>query len=106
MITNFKIFERADNNPVNPVSWHGKPFWIGIFDYLDGEIIATWNFETAENAGFHHNFYMDQEYLDKISNDEYGIFWFNSKNDCEIDNRDLKKHDNDLVKKIKSQLDN
>ena len=73
MITKFKLFESKISPVKNPVSWEGKPFWIGIFDALDGEIIDTWTYETAESNDFHHSFYMAIPYLDKIKDEEYGV---------------------------------
>lgn len=64
MIKIFKIFEVIKIN--NPMSWKGKPFWIGIVDLIDGEIISTWTYEKAESCDFHHSFYMDSMYQEKI----------------------------------------
>jgi len=73
-----KLFESKKNK--NPVKWKGIPFWIGIVDLIDGEVISTWSYETAESHDFNHSFYMNLEYLEKIDDGEYGIFWFKNKN--------------------------
>ena len=104
MIISFKIFESKISKDKNPVTWKGIPFWIGIFDSTDGEIIDTWTFETARDCDFHHSFYMNIEYLDKIKDGEYIVFWFNN-NTCEIDNRNMDNYEH-FLKKIISQLDN
>ena len=83
-IKNFKIFEATLKKSKNPVKWKGKPFWIGIVDLRDGEIIVTWTYQTAKSCDFHHTFYMDREYREKIDNDEYGIFWFNEPDDLDF----------------------
>lgn len=99
MVTNFKIFESRINK--NPATWKGKPFWIGIVDLRDGEIIATWTYQKAKSCDFHHSFYMDEEYLEKIKGEEYGVFWFNKGG--------LETWDNfpkpDIYQKIYDQLD-
>ena len=97
MITDFKIFESKINK--NPVTWKGKPTWIGVVDLRDGEIIATWTYQKAEDYDFHHSFYMDEEYLEKIKDEEYGVFWFNG-NEIEGWNI-LPKH---ITDKIKTQV--
>jgi len=86
MITKFKLFESRMVNPnKNPVSWNGKPFWIGIVDLRDAEIIATWTYEHAKSHDFHHSFYMDREYQEKLDDGEYGIFWVNKNKDGTLD---------------------
>ena len=82
MIISFKIFESKISKEKNPVTWKGIPFWIGIVDKSDGEIIAVWTYEKAKSCDFHHSFYMT-DYLEKIDDEEYGIFWFNDDEDID-----------------------
>ena len=101
MIKFFKIFESEIKNK-NPMKWKGIPFWIGIVDLLDGEIISTWTYQKAEIYDLHHSLYMDKTYLEKIDDEEYGVFWFNNPND--LDFWDYSGITSDIVKKIKKQI--
>ena len=84
MIKFFKMFESTLTKVKNPIIWKGKPYWIGIVDLMDGEIIMMYTYQKASNYDFHHSFYMDLEYQEKIKDGEYGIFWFNDFNDLDF----------------------
>ena len=59
----------------NEATYRGKPFWIGSVNLTDGEIEEVHSYEEAEANGFHHTFYFSDPQLDKIDEDENGIFW-------------------------------
>ena len=50
----------------------------------DGEIIAVWTYEKAKSCDFHHSFYIT-DYLEKINDEEYGVFWVNKNKDGSLD---------------------
>lgn len=124
MITKFKLFENDEFDPndpyneevwddaafhkmENPNSWKGVPFWIGVADKSDGEILKTWTYDIARMKDFHHQWYMDERFLDEIENGKLFIFWGNAPGDIELDwNFEWEKEEYDmLVTKILKQLD-
>ena len=101
MIKLFKLFESSLNK--NPAKWNGKSFWIGIVDILDGKIIKTWTYQKAESCDFHHSFYMDYKYLEKIKNEEYKVFWIiTTGKEIEIESWDDLSYE--LKLKIRKQI--
>jgi hypothetical protein len=107
MIILFKLFESTLNNSrlneKNPAKWKGKPFWIGIVDTLDGKVIKTWTYQKAESYDFHHSFYMGYNYLEKIKNEEYKVFWLTSGNEIGIESWDDLSYE--LKLKIRKQIE-
>lgn len=96
MIIKFKLFEKLKKvTAKNPASWKGTPFWIGVIDNRDYQIVATWTYERAESCDFHHSFYMDIEYQNLISDEIYTIFFFNG-DDVEIDNRGILSREEEI----------
>jgi hypothetical protein len=58
----------------NGATYKGKPFWIGVADALDGEILGVYDFDTAESYDFHHSFYVPGNLQDKLDNGEAFMF--------------------------------
>lgn len=59
----------------NLASWHGKPFWIGIFNTLDEKIEDVYTYEQAKEVDFHHSMYMKQKFVEGIDNGILIAFW-------------------------------
>jgi len=53
----------------------GKPFSFGVVSLLDGEIEETHSYKKAEDHDFHHSFYIGEEHLEPIENNEKDVFW-------------------------------
>lgn len=53
-----------------------KKVTLAVVDLRDGHILQTADNETAEEAGWHHNFWVDPRYDDLLGNDEAAVVWF------------------------------
>lgn len=56
-------------------TYEGEPFFSGVYDNADGEIMAVYSYRTAERAGFHHSLYVDPFLLDVLKDGSASFFW-------------------------------
>jgi hypothetical protein len=83
----FGLFRVEDENK-NPGTHNGKPFWIGMYNPLDGWIEEAHTYEEAQANDFHHSFTFSQTALDHEKAGDWRIFWINRDNEIEVEWRD------------------
>ena len=85
----------------NGAYWHGRPFWCGSVNLLDGQIEEVHTYRQAEAASFHHSWIFSDQQVEKMDNGECAFFWID---DGKIEGDWRVNIPQNIIDKIKEQI--